>query len=155
MGCTHGIWKFSGQGLNWIHSCSNAGYLTHCAGLGMELAMPQRWTRSLTHCTTAGTPPLPPSDREEKLFSVIDYISLSGWVWFIYVCPIIHEQPIALWERTLVPYDKVNDIKGWRGGWVIGASVIIYIGFVLLSPAGFWHPNLNSCEFDQNSFLKI
>ena len=45
--CTHSIWKFSGQRLNpshscdLHHSCSNAGPLTHCAGLGIKPAPPQ------------------------------------------------------------------------------------------------------------------
>lgn len=30
--------------------------LPHCAGLGIEPAPPQRRARSLTHCTTMGTP---------------------------------------------------------------------------------------------------
>lgn len=60
-------------------------------------------------------------------------------------------EPIDLSERTLVPYDRVSNSKGLRGDWVIGASVIIYIGFVLLNRAGFWHSELNSCDFDQSS----
>ena len=43
---------------NLCHSCSNAGSLTHYAGLGIQLATPQRQAGSLTHCTMAGTPPL-------------------------------------------------------------------------------------------------
>ena len=41
-GCTHGVCKFPGQGLNlscsWdlCHSCGNARSLTHCAGRGIE-----------------------------------------------------------------------------------------------------------------------
>ena len=43
-GCTHGIWKFLGEGLNLsricnlFHSCGNARSLTHCAGLGIKPA---------------------------------------------------------------------------------------------------------------------
>ena len=65
---------------------------------------------------------------KNKLFSVVYYYSLSGWMLFIYICPIIHEQPIALSGRTQVPYNRVSDSKGLRGVWVIGASVIICIG---------------------------
>ena len=41
-GCSHGIWKFLGQGSNLSyscdphHSCCNARPLTHCAGLGIK-----------------------------------------------------------------------------------------------------------------------
>ena len=35
---------------------SNAKSLTQCNGPGIQLAMPQRQTRSLTHCTVVGTP---------------------------------------------------------------------------------------------------
>ena len=30
-GCTHGLWKFPGQELNWHHSSDNTGSLTCCA----------------------------------------------------------------------------------------------------------------------------
>ena len=33
---------------------ANSGYLTHCAGSGIELAIPWRQARSLTHCATVG-----------------------------------------------------------------------------------------------------
>ena len=42
-GCTHGIWRFPGQGLNLscscnqLHSFSNPGSLTHCTRPGIEL----------------------------------------------------------------------------------------------------------------------
>lgn len=42
-GCTCDTWKFPGQGMNTNHSyhlchrCSNAGFLTHCSSLGIEL----------------------------------------------------------------------------------------------------------------------
>ena len=48
---TCGIWKLPGQGLNLSqscnlrhirHSCSNAGSLSYCTGLGIEPALPQR-----------------------------------------------------------------------------------------------------------------
>ena len=61
-GCPWGIWKFLGQGLNpsqshnWCHSCSNTRSLNHCKGPRIEPAPPQRPARSLTHCTTAGSP---------------------------------------------------------------------------------------------------
>lgn len=49
-----------GSNPSWSHDlpyrCSNAGSLTHCAGLGLELVPPQRQVGSLTHCTTTGTP---------------------------------------------------------------------------------------------------
>jgi len=48
-GCTHGIWKFPGQGSNPSHSCdlhttacSNAASLTQCAGLRIEPVASQR-----------------------------------------------------------------------------------------------------------------
>ena len=41
---------------NLQHSFSSAGSLTHCAGLGIEPALPQRQARLLTHCTVAGNP---------------------------------------------------------------------------------------------------
>ena len=34
---THSIWKFLDQGLNWNHSCGNAGSLTHCPRAGTLL----------------------------------------------------------------------------------------------------------------------
>ena len=43
-GCAHGIWQLSGQRMNLSHSCD----LYHSYGN----------TRSLAHCTTAGTPPI-------------------------------------------------------------------------------------------------
>ena len=52
--------EFLGQGLNlsWScnlhHSCSNAGSLTHCAGLGIEPLLPLR--QMPLHFTTAETP---------------------------------------------------------------------------------------------------
>ena len=46
----------SSQARDWIHSCSNAGSLTHCAGPGIEPASPERQMGSLTHCATVGTP---------------------------------------------------------------------------------------------------
>ena len=59
--CPWGIWRLPTQGwnLSWscdlCHSYNNAGSLTHCARLGIELVPSQRETRSLTHCATAGT----------------------------------------------------------------------------------------------------
>ena len=47
----HSIWNFLGQGSNPSHSCdlrhgcSNAGSLTHCAGLGIECTPLQRQCR--------------------------------------------------------------------------------------------------------------
>ena len=38
------------------NSCVNSGSLTHCTGLRIKLAPPQRQAKSLTHCTTVGTP---------------------------------------------------------------------------------------------------
>ena len=55
------IWKSLGQRLNLshicdlCHSCGHAGSLTHCARPGIELAIPQKQTKSLTHCVIAGT----------------------------------------------------------------------------------------------------
>ena len=52
----YGIWKFLGQRSNPTHSCdlhhrcSNAGSLTPCTGLGIEVVPSQRQARSLTHC---------------------------------------------------------------------------------------------------------
>ena len=54
--------KFPDQGsslsrsCNLYHSCSNAGSLTHCSGLGIELAPPERQAGTSTHCATVGTP---------------------------------------------------------------------------------------------------
>ena len=51
-GCTRGIWKFPGQGLNPSHSCDlchswgNAGSLTHCARPGIK-PLPQQRPKSL------------------------------------------------------------------------------------------------------------
>ena len=59
---TWGIWKFPSQGWNLSHicnlhhSCGNTRSLTHCSGLGVELAMPQKQAGSLSHCAIAGTP---------------------------------------------------------------------------------------------------
>ena len=53
-GCTRGIWKFPGQGVNPNHSydqchgCGIAGSLTLRTGPRIELASPQRQARSLT-----------------------------------------------------------------------------------------------------------
>ena len=41
---------------NCSSSCSNPGSLTHCPRPGIEPVPPQRPNRSLSHCTTAGTP---------------------------------------------------------------------------------------------------
>ena len=61
-GFVRSISKFLGQGLNPSRSCdlhysrsSNAGSLTHCSGLGIELVPPQSQAGSSTHCPTAGT----------------------------------------------------------------------------------------------------
>ena len=57
---THNTWKFLGQRPNLSHlyglhhSCGNAGSLIHSARPGIELAMPQRQARSLTHYTIVG-----------------------------------------------------------------------------------------------------
>jgi len=57
-GHTRHILKFPGQGLNLsyscslCHGCSSPGFLTHCAGPGIEPPA----VRLLTHCATAGTP---------------------------------------------------------------------------------------------------
>ena len=61
-GHTWGIWKFPGQESNPSWSCnlyhisSTTRTLTHHARAGIEPVLPQRQARSLTHCTTAGTP---------------------------------------------------------------------------------------------------
>ena len=60
--CTCSLWKFPGQGIKSScscglhHSCSVAGSLASWAGPKVELMVPQRQARSLTHCATAGTP---------------------------------------------------------------------------------------------------
>ena len=41
-GCTHGMWKFPGQGPNPRCSCGLCHSLTHCAGLETEPTPPQR-----------------------------------------------------------------------------------------------------------------
>ena len=60
--CTHGIWKFLGQGWNLsqscdlCHNCSNTRSLMHCTGPGIKPAPPERHAGSLTYCATEGTP---------------------------------------------------------------------------------------------------
>ena len=45
--CTHGIWKFLGQGSNLSHgfdllqNCGNTRSSTHCTGQGIEPALPE------------------------------------------------------------------------------------------------------------------
>ena len=46
----------SSHSCNLHHTCSNTTSLTHYSRPGIKLAPPQRQARSLTHCTTAGTP---------------------------------------------------------------------------------------------------
>lgn len=59
---TRGVGKCSGQGFipsqscDLRHSCSKERSLTHCSGLGIQLAPLQRQVGSLTSCATAGTP---------------------------------------------------------------------------------------------------
>ena len=57
------LWKVSGQGSGWSHSCDlchhsccNAGSSTHCSSAGIEPTPPQRQLGLLTHCALAGTP---------------------------------------------------------------------------------------------------
>ena len=65
-GCICGLWKLLGQKLNSSpnynlhHSCSNAGSLTHCAGLGIEPA----FQRS----SDAANPVVPQRERLRVLF---------------------------------------------------------------------------------------
>ena len=64
--CTHGIWNFLGQGSNPSHSCNlqPAQWLKVLVlfGQGLNLHLHSDWSphrdniRSLTPCTTAGTP---------------------------------------------------------------------------------------------------
>ena len=59
---THGIWEFLGppsnssRNCNLHHSYGNARSLNHYVGPGIEPLLPQRHSRSLTHCTTVRTP---------------------------------------------------------------------------------------------------
>ena len=61
-GCTHGIWKFPGQGSNsrgncdLQHSYKNARSLTHCPGLRIKPVLPQRKGQMINPYTTAGIP---------------------------------------------------------------------------------------------------
>ena len=63
-GCAHSIWSFPGWGsdpspsCDLRCSCSNAGSLTHCAGLWTEPSVLQRQHWILTHCAVEGTPSL-------------------------------------------------------------------------------------------------
>ena len=80
-GCTWGTWKFPGQGWNLshiydlCHSCGNTGFLTHCARLGIKLAMPPRQERSLTHCTNQWI------SQKIKHFSLQDCIAFREFIW--------------------------------------------------------------------------
>ena len=59
-----GIWKFLSQGFILSHSCSNSGSSIHCARLGLTLHLSSDLSccrdnaKSLTCCTTVGTPVL-------------------------------------------------------------------------------------------------
>ena len=58
-----GMWKFLGHGSNLSCTChlhhrfGSTGSLTHCAGRGGQTCAARDNARSLTCCTTVGTPP--------------------------------------------------------------------------------------------------